>query len=110
MTDTPTDIRTRGLQKPVDVAEYLFQRLKQIGCSSIHGVPGDFNLVALDYVPKVGLNWVGNCNELNAGTYHYAFFDSKTNSTLQLMQPTAMLVSKASLPLSQLSVSESSRP
>lgn len=66
MTDTPTDIRTRGLQKPVDVAEYLFQRLKQIGCSSIHGVPGDFNLVALDYVPKVGLNWVGNCNELNA--------------------------------------------
>ena len=26
-----------------------------------------FNLVALDYIPKVGLEWVGNCNELNAG-------------------------------------------
>lgn len=24
-------------------------------------------MVALDYIPKVGLKWVGNCNELNAG-------------------------------------------
>ena len=23
--------------------------------------------MALDYIPKCGLNWVGNCNELNAG-------------------------------------------
>lgn len=68
MTDTPTDIRTRDLQKPVDVAEYLFSRLKQLGCQSVHGVPGDFNLVACDYIPKLGLKWVGNCNELNAGT------------------------------------------
>ena len=67
MTDTPTDVRTRELQKPVDVAEYLFSRLKQLGCQSIHGVPGDFNLVALDYVPKLGMKWAGNCNELNAG-------------------------------------------
>lgn len=34
---------------------------------SVHGLPGDYNLVALDYVPKAGLRWVGNCNELNAG-------------------------------------------
>jgi pyruvate decarboxylase len=34
----------------------------------VHGVPGDYNLVALDYVEKTGLQWVGNCNELNAGT------------------------------------------
>ena len=33
----------------------------------MHGVPGDYNLVALDYLPKTGLEWVGNCNELNAG-------------------------------------------
>lgn len=33
----------------------------------MHGVPGDYNLVALDYVPKAGLRWVGNVNELNAG-------------------------------------------
>ena len=23
--------------------------------------------VSLDYIPKAGLNWVGNTNELNAG-------------------------------------------
>jgi pyruvate decarboxylase len=28
---------------------------------------GDYNLAALDYIPKAGLEWVGNCNELNAG-------------------------------------------
>jgi len=27
----------------------------------------DYNLTALDYIPKAGLKWVGNCNELNAG-------------------------------------------
>lgn len=63
-----TDIRTNALKSPVDIAEYLFTRLHQIGVRSVHGVPGDFNLVALDYVPKVGLKWVGNANELNAGT------------------------------------------
>ncbi|KAI1135464.1 pyruvate decarboxylase [Hypoxylon sp. FL0543] len=60
------DIRTKNLKRPVDVAEYLFTRLYQIGIRSVHGLPGDFNLVALDYLPKAGLNWVGNCNELNA--------------------------------------------
>ncbi|KAF2096870.1 pyruvate decarboxylase [Rhizodiscina lignyota] len=62
-----TDIRTAELKEPVDVAEYLFRRLKEVGIKSIHGVPGDYNLVALDYVEKNGLRWVGNCNELNAG-------------------------------------------
>jgi pyruvate decarboxylase len=66
---TMADIRTSALKSPVDVAEYLFTRLHQIGVRSIHGVPGDFNLVALDYIPKAGLKWVGNCNELNAGTF-----------------------------------------
>ncbi|OBT72722.1 pyruvate decarboxylase [Pseudogymnoascus sp. 05NY08] len=66
MSSKPEDIRTADLHIPVDIAEYLFTRLKQMGCDSIHGVPGDFNLVALDYVPKVGLKWAGNCNELNA--------------------------------------------
>ena len=62
-----TDIRTSSLKSPIDVAEYLFTRLHQIGVRSIHGVPGDYNLVALDYIDKVGLRWVGNVNELNAG-------------------------------------------
>ncbi|KAJ5155140.1 hypothetical protein N7492_007943 [Penicillium capsulatum] len=48
-------------QVPIDLAEYLFRRVKQVGVDSVHGVPGDFNLVSLDYVEKSGLHWVGNC-------------------------------------------------
>lgn len=55
-----------GHQKPVNAAAYLFTRLHQMGVRSIHGVPGDYNLVSLDYVYECGLNWVGNANELNA--------------------------------------------
>ncbi|MCJ1291557.1 Pyruvate decarboxylase 1 [Xylographa carneopallida] len=62
-----TDIRTSELKKPVDVAEYLFRRLHEVGVRAVHGLPGDYNLVALDYIPEAGLTWVGNCNELNAG-------------------------------------------
>lgn len=69
----------------ITLADYLFVRLHQLGLRSLHGVPGDYNLVALDYVGKsgrilraiacqssqlikgLGLTWVGNCNELNAG-------------------------------------------
>ncbi|KAF2859294.1 pyruvate decarboxylase [Piedraia hortae CBS 480.64] len=52
--------------KTVNVAEYLFTRLKQLGCESLHGLPGDFNLEACDYIQPSGLRWVGSCNELNA--------------------------------------------
>ena len=62
-----TDIRTSELKSPVDIADYLFTRLHQLGVRSVHGVPGDYNLVALDYIPSAGLKWVGNVNELNAG-------------------------------------------
>lgn len=51
----------------IKLAEYLFQRLVQLGIGSVHGVPGDFNLTLLDYVQPAGLNWIGNANELNAG-------------------------------------------
>ncbi|RMZ84896.1 hypothetical protein DV738_g396, partial [Chaetothyriales sp. CBS 135597] len=51
----------------VDLAEYLFTRLRQLGVQSVYGVPGDYNLTALDYVGNAGLHWVGNANELNAG-------------------------------------------
>jgi hypothetical protein len=70
-----TDIRTSELKSPVDIAEYLFTRLHQVGVRSIHGVPGDYNLVALDYIPGAGLKWVGNVNELNAGEqFNFCFF------------------------------------
>ncbi|CAI7584758.1 unnamed protein product [Penicillium pancosmium] len=49
------------------LAEYLFRRLYELKIRAIFGVPGDFNLVALDLVEKCGLKWVGNANELNAG-------------------------------------------
>ncbi|MCJ1236134.1 Pyruvate decarboxylase 1 [Varicellaria rhodocarpa] len=62
-----SDILTSELKSPINVAEYLFRRLHEVGVRAVHGVPGDYNLVALDYIPKAGLNWVGNCNELNAG-------------------------------------------
>jgi len=65
------DIRVGNLKKPVNVSEYLFKRLHQTGVRSVHGLPGDYNLVALDYIPKAGLKWVGNCNELNAGAKDY---------------------------------------
>jgi hypothetical protein len=52
-----------------DSIQYLFRRLQQVGVESVHGVPGDYNLVALDYISKIGLKWVGNCNELNAGMW-----------------------------------------
>lgn len=48
-----SDKRTSSLEEPMDVAEYLFRRLAEVGIKSVHGVPGDYNLVALDYVPKV---------------------------------------------------------
>ncbi|KAJ4317958.1 hypothetical protein N0V84_007099 [Fusarium piperis] len=58
--------QSQGLKQPIDVAEYLFKRLHEVGVRSVHGVPGDYNLVALDYLPDCGLKWVGSVNELNA--------------------------------------------
>lgn len=53
--------------RTVNIAEYLFTRLRQLGCLSCHGLPGDFSLRMLDFVHSSGVQWVGNCNELNAG-------------------------------------------
>ena len=55
------------MPETVQLAEYLFTRLKQLGVGSVHGVPGDYNLTLLDHVEPSGIHWVGNCNELNAG-------------------------------------------
>lgn len=51
----------------VRIADYLFQRVKQLGADHVFGVPGDFNLTLLDHIYHVpNLKWVGFCNELNA--------------------------------------------
>jgi len=68
----------------VNVAEFLYTRLRQLGLKDLHGVPGDFNLLALDFVEPCGLTWVGNCNELNAGQ-HRRFFSWVRAVSLQLL-------------------------
>ncbi|KAF8158340.1 thiamine diphosphate-binding protein [Crassisporium funariophilum] len=53
--------------KKISVGNYLLSRLAQLGVTSMFGLPGDFNLGFLDLVedhPQI--DWVGNCNELNA--------------------------------------------
>ncbi|KAK0201639.1 pyruvate decarboxylase THI3 [Desarmillaria ectypa] len=49
------------------VGQYLLARLEQLGVTSMFGLPGDFNLGFLDLVEDhPTIDWVGNCNELNA--------------------------------------------
>ncbi|QLJ66800.1 indolepyruvate decarboxylase [Serratia marcescens] len=49
------------------VADYLLDRLAQIGIRHIFGVPGDYNLQFLDHViAHRQIAWVGCANELNA--------------------------------------------
>jgi phenylpyruvate decarboxylase len=58
----------KQIQK-VQLGTYIFERLSQIKhFRSVFGVPGDFNLALLEHIYNVPkLNWIGNCNELNAG-------------------------------------------
>ncbi|KAL1921493.1 uncharacterized protein VTP21DRAFT_11209 [Calcarisporiella thermophila] len=54
--------------KTLTIAEYLLERLKELGIKDVFGVPGDFSLGFLDYIEDdKDLNWVGCVNELNAG-------------------------------------------
>lgn len=38
------DLASRELKNPVDIAEYLFTRLHQLGIRSVHGVPGKLSI------------------------------------------------------------------
>ena len=49
------------------VATYLLERLKQAGLRHAFGVPGDYVLVFMDRLIESGIEFVGTCNELNAG-------------------------------------------
>lgn len=49
------------------VSQYLLQRLQEMGVKHVFGVPGDYTLDFLDNILKSPLEWVGTCNELNAG-------------------------------------------
>jgi indolepyruvate decarboxylase len=51
----------------LSIGEYLLARLSECGIDTLFGVPGDFNLALLEQVEAApNLQWVGNCNELNA--------------------------------------------
>jgi indolepyruvate decarboxylase len=50
------------------VIEHVLSRLKDIGISKVFGVAGDFAFPIEDAIVKFsGVDWVGCCNELNAG-------------------------------------------
>lgn len=49
------------------VATYLLSRLKEAGLKHTFGVPGDYVLTFMDRLIDSGINFVGTCNELNAG-------------------------------------------
>ncbi|KAF8580115.1 pyruvate decarboxylase [Ramaria rubella] len=54
-------------QGEITIGQYLLTRLAQLNVKSMFGVPGDFNLGFLDLVEDhESIEWVGNCNELNA--------------------------------------------
>ncbi|MET0866397.1 MAG: thiamine pyrophosphate-binding protein [Nakamurella sp.] len=50
------------------VADYLLDRLAELGVDTMFGVPGDYSLGLLDHVVRHRkVEWVGTSNELNAG-------------------------------------------
>lgn len=83
----------------ITITEYLFTRLHQLGIEGLHGVPGDFNLKALDYVNKCGLKWVGSANELNAGM---ALLERSQGFSLIQEKATLLMVTRVSRTLALL--------
>ncbi|KHN26768.1 Pyruvate decarboxylase isozyme 2 [Glycine soja] len=71
----PTDAANNGIHKPsllgankTTLGHHVARRLVEIGIKDVFTVPGDFNLILLDYlVAEPELNLIGCCNELNAG-------------------------------------------
>jgi TPP-dependent 2-oxoacid decarboxylase len=49
------------------ISGYLLGRLHEVGIGHLFGVPGDYVLDFLDEVIASPIQWVGTCNELNAG-------------------------------------------
>ena len=49
------------------ISQYLVKRLEETGLKHIFGVPGDYVLDFIDDITESSIQWIGNCNELNAG-------------------------------------------
>jgi pyruvate decarboxylase len=61
-----TDILTSELKEPIDLAEYIFRRLHEVGVRSVHGVPGDYNLGRGTLLPlKLETDQVRSCTRLH---------------------------------------------
>ncbi|TIC14825.1 pyruvate decarboxylase [Wallemia mellicola] len=75
----------------VTISEYLVTRIDQLGGGGrqpIYGVPGDFNLQFLDFIENhPRLDWVGNCNELNAAYAADAY--ARTSKSLATLVTTS---------------------
>ena len=53
---------------PKTVIQHVLGRLKDIGIDNIFGVAGDYAFPVQDAIVQYpGINWLGCCNELNAG-------------------------------------------
>jgi indolepyruvate decarboxylase len=51
----------------MQIGAFLARRLTEAGVRHLFGVPGDFNLSLLEQIQEAdGIEFVGNCNELNA--------------------------------------------
>ncbi|OJA07786.1 hypothetical protein AZE42_06734, partial [Rhizopogon vesiculosus] len=51
----------------ITISDYILKRLEQLDVTSIFGLPGDFNMPFLDFIEDhPTIQWIGNCNELNA--------------------------------------------
>jgi indolepyruvate decarboxylase len=49
------------------LGDLIIDVVKQLGVEHVFGVPGDYNLRFLDFIEdSKELEWIGNCNELNA--------------------------------------------
>ncbi|KAJ6619463.1 thiamine diphosphate-binding protein [Mycena sp. CBHHK59/15] len=60
-------LQVKDGSEPIAIGNYLLTRLEQLKVTKMFGVPGDFNLGFLDLVEDYPtIDWVGNCNELNA--------------------------------------------
>ena len=50
------------------VIQYILRRLNEIGVDDVFGVAGDYSFRVNDaIVEHPAINWIGCCNELNAG-------------------------------------------
>ena len=49
------------------ICDYLYCRLQALGVKHVFGVPGDYSLSLIHGLSDYHIDFIGNCNELNAG-------------------------------------------